>query len=162
MTIRTRYRIGRSVASAGIGLGWCAAAALVAWGGMAGAREPDISRLIGVLLGLLVGGMAGTLLGLVNHGFWQLAIAVFDIADHTAPLPAEAPAPSPVVATRPPPVTRRPPPPDADKTPPEGVPAGPPLPPVVLPNGPRPGETDEQWAQRIEREEAAAFRQRHR
>ena len=126
----THYAIGRFVVRVCLVAGYALGAVLGASMGLATKTNTQI--IIGALLGAAV-------LGLLSHGLYHAVLALFDIADHAreANLLAQA-----QISAKRPPATPRPAP---DPTPGADL---------------HPGETDLQWAQRIEREEAAAFRAR--
>jgi hypothetical protein len=159
----TKYTFGRVLAGVMIILGWVVALAL----GVVviiNAKQNMVNAVLAISVGILIAAVAGAL----NHGAWQALIALFDMADdtHTASVNSglqleqlrtmsrsmarQGPAAvAPAVAP-------------AEARPSEPTPLGSPLPPVQLPNGPRPGESSEQWAKRIEREEAEQFKARRR
>jgi len=147
--METHYTVGRIIAGVCIGLGYAAGAiALVA--GVIGLKSGGIVIIFWAVLG-----------SVLNHGFWQMVLALFDLADSNRELvnlqrdanaaAKRSPPTVPQVAPRPaspsmPPTTRV-----AQDSAPT---------PLEVPRGMLPGETDAQWARRIEREDAEAFKRR--
>jgi hypothetical protein len=146
------YTFGRGMATAMITIGWIVGGlvcTLLVVGSIYDARVP-VARAVMIGAGIV----GGFFIGSMNHGFWQAMIALFDIADNTrrqTELAEEHARPPRQVRPQPAPA------PVSHNT----VTPTDPLPPVKLPNGPRQGESEADWAKRIEREEAAAFKRRH-
>ncbi|MBN8524603.1 MAG: hypothetical protein J0M02_04625 [Planctomycetes bacterium] len=166
MSDTTRYLFGRGLAHALIIIGWIVAGLVVVAATFAMTMGKEgIPPILRALIGLLIGSVAGGVIGAVNHGVWQALLALFDIADHTQQqtdilqrldyrsdqhdrpavrnrVVTSAPTPGEVWAA------------PVEPTPPRPSPA------PFVPAGKRAGETDEQWARRIEREEVEAFKQK--
>lgn len=151
--METQYRLGRGIASTCVGFGYAFGALAI----LSGALSIKDGGAVQVFWGILC--------PVLNHGLWQTVKALFDIADNSREQmslqretmeaigsglkgptetvrrqPAPAPTPGEVWA------------PQIGQ---EAIPT-----PVERPVGMRPGETEQQWAKRIEREEAEAFKRR--
>jgi hypothetical protein len=94
------------------------------------ANKTNAQVIIGALLGCVI-------IGILAHGFYQAILALFDISDHARESNRLAQVHRSALRQSPPPTSA-------------------PIPGADL----HPGETDIQWAKRIEREDAAAFRAR--
>jgi hypothetical protein len=150
-----RYRMGRTLARTMIILGW-AISGLGAVLMLANGAQSRGNMIVVAIAAICIGIIAGAL----NHGLWQALVALFDIADTTHNAHIEADKQTELLRRM---VTRSS--PDAPAPPPTRgeiwAPAPLPRQPDPPPAGIRPGETAQQWAKRIQDEEAAAFRARN-